>query len=68
MKLSSSDIEKCLSQKKLYYISRNGNAEKNVLYFLKRSFLIFQEMEIRKASYISESNFVSSKSKKKQLL
>ena len=54
--LSKSNI---LSKESLPYISENGNPEKNLLYFRKQNFLIFQE-----TSCISGSNFPSSKNKK----
>ena len=38
---------------------------RNFLYFRKRSFVIFQGTGTTKSSYISESNFPSSKKKKK---
>ena len=39
---------------------------RNFLYFRKRSFVIFQGTGTTKSSYISESNFPSSKKKQKQ--
>ena len=39
---------------------------RNFLYFRKRSFVIFQGTGTTKSSYISESNFPSSKKKKKK--
>ena len=53
---------------KTTYTSGNRNPEKNFLYFLKKTVLIFQEMEtskkfliFRETSYISGENFQSPK-------
>ena len=62
MKLSSSNIKKFLI---FSYISENGNPSQNSVYFRKQNFLIFQDL---KKTYISESNFLSLKSKKRALL
>ena len=64
MELSGSNIKKFLifSQKKAFLIFRKSETLQNSLYFRKRNLFIFQE-----ASYISGTNFPSSKSKRNPL-
>ena len=64
-KISCFNIDKfpIFSQKKAFFIFREIETPKKFLYFRKRNFLIFQE-----TSYVSRSNFQSSKNEKSLLL
>ena len=70
MELSNSNIKKILIflKRNLFIYVGKQKPPKNFLFFMERNFLIFQETETLKISYISASNFPSLKKEKKTTL
>ena len=70
MELSNSNTKKTLIflKRNLFIYVGKQKPPKNFLFFMERNFLIFQETETLKISYISGSNFPSLKKEKKTAL